>query len=83
MPSSSRRGALRPVRIDGLKVRIIDDPAASGAEVGQALRLLARLMVRGHRDAGDQTAITPVSQPPSTLTVLPQPSPDHDTNEAA
>ena len=69
--------ARRPGRIDGLKVRIIDDAALSGVDLGRALRILARMMVRSHEHAGDQTAIIPISQPSSTLTVSPNPRPDH------
>ena len=79
MPSRSRR----PSRLDGLKVRVIDDPAAGAADLGQALRILARLMVRGYQHAGDREAIASVSPTTSTLTVVPNPSPDHETNEAA
>jgi hypothetical protein len=78
-----RARARRPGRIEGLKVRIIDDPAASGAEVGQMLRTLAKMMIRAHEAAGDHTAIIPVTQASSTLTVLPHRSPDHDTNNEA
>ena len=79
MPSRSRR----PGRLDGLKVRISDDPAAPGVDVGRVLKTLARLLVRTHQHAGDHTAIIPVSQLSSTLTVSPNPRPDHDTNNEA
>ena len=79
MPSRSRR----PGRLDGLKVRISDDPAAPGVDVGRVLKTLARLLVRTHQHAGDHQAIVPVSPQSSTLTVAPNPSPDHETNEAA
>ena len=75
--------ARRPGRIDGLKVRVIDDAAPSGADLGRALRTLARLMVRSYRDAGDHTAITAIPQSSPTLTVVPHPRPDHDTNNEA
>lgn len=83
MPKRATARSLRRGTIDGLKVRIVDDPAASGADVGHALRLLARLMVRGHRDAGDHTAIIPDSRSASALTVSPNPRPDHNTNNEA
>ena len=76
-------GSRRSRAIDGLKVRILDDPAASGAELGRALRMLARMMVRGHRDAGEHAAISHEAQSGSDLTVLPTLAPHHDTNEAA
>jgi hypothetical protein len=82
VPSQWRRRARRPGTLDGLKVRLIDDPAASGAELGRALRILARLMVRNYQAGGDHTAIIPVSPRSSTLTVVPNPRPDH-TDEAA
>jgi hypothetical protein len=81
--SLSRRRAPRPGQLDGLKVRIIDDPAASGADVGQALRMLARLMVRGQHANGDVQAIDSAPQSSSALTVSPNPRPDHDTNNEA
>ena len=83
MPSLSRRRSCRPGNFDGLKVRVLDDPAAGDVDVGRALRTLARLMVRSYQHAGDQTAIVPVLRPSSTLTVLPNPRPDHDTNNEA
>lgn len=82
MRSPSRRRAPRPGRIDGLKVRIIDDPTTGDADLGRALRLLARLMVRAHQADGDCEAIMPVSRSSSTLTVVPQTRTHHD-DEAA
>lgn len=81
--NSTRRRALRPVHIDGLTIRLVDDPAAPAVDLGHALRLLARLMVRAHQHASDHEAIIPVSTTSSTLTVLAAPSPDHDTNNEA
>ena len=72
-PSSARRAG----RIDGLKIRIIDGPAISDVEFARTLRMLARMMVHNHQ------AIDAASQSPSTLTVLPNPRPDHDTNNEA
>jgi len=81
--SPSRRRAPRPGRIDGLKVRIIDDPTTGDADLGRALRLLARLMVRAHEAHGDHQAIAVESRPSSTLTVATHSRPDHDTNNEA
>ena len=72
---SRRRG--RTHRIDGLKVRITDGPTLSDAEFARALRMLARMMVRNHQ------AIDAASPSSSTLTVLPHPRPDEDTNNEA
>ena len=82
MRSPSRRRTRGPGTIDGLKVRISEGPEAGGAELGRALKLLVKLMLRNHQHAGDHEAIIPASQSPSTLTVLPHTSPDH-TDEAA
>ena len=68
--------------IDGLVVRAVDDPAASGAAVGQALRMLAGIMVRGHHAAGDHEAIIPDTKSSSELTVAPR-GRRVDTDEAA
>jgi len=56
-------------RIDGLKVRVIDDSAASDAELVRALRTLARMMVRNHEHAGHHLAIDSASVSSSDLTV--------------
>lgn len=69
--------------MDGLKVRIIDDPATSAADLAEALRTVARMMVRAHQAGGDQTAITENPKSGSALTVSPDPRPDHDTNNEA
>ena len=83
MPSPSRRRALRPDRIDGLKVRNTDSTTLTDVEFTRALRMLARMMVRSHHADRDDQAIAAAMPTPSTLTVLPHRSPDHDTNEAA
>ena len=83
VPSQSRRRTLRPGRTGGLRVRIIDDQPAADVDLGQVFRLLAKMMVRGHRDAGDQTAIIPDARPSSALTDSRNPRPDHDTNNEA
>jgi hypothetical protein len=62
---------------------MIEDPTPSGAEVGRALRTLARLMVRGHQHDGDYEAIDAASPSSSALTVSPNSRPDHDTNNEA
>lgn len=76
MPRRSRDRRFGTAAIEGLEVRIIDDPTPSGAELGQALRLLARLMVRNHGHARDHEAITN-AQSGLTLTVSPTSRPDH------
>ena len=78
--AASSRGSNR---IESLKLRIIDDAAPSDAELGHALRLLARLMVRGYEAHGDHTAISHVPPLSSALTVSPNPRPDHDANNEA
>lgn len=83
MPKPSRHSMRGTRRIDGLKVRVVDDPAAGEVDLDRMLRALARMMVRGHQHAGDHEAISPVSRSVSTLTVAPNPSPDDETNEAA
>ena len=55
--------------MDGLKIRIIDDPAAPSVDLGRALRMLARMMVRNHEHAGDHQAIDTASGSSSDLTV--------------
>ena len=45
--------------LDGLKVRVIDADAPSGADVTHAFRTLARMMVRSYEATGNQTAIIP------------------------
>ena len=83
MPNHSRRRSLRPVRIDGLKLRITDGPALTETEFARALRMLARMMVRGHHDAHrDGHAIALESKPPFDLTVAPGSRPV-DSDEAA
>jgi hypothetical protein len=77
------RHARRPGRIDGLKVRIIDGPAAGDVDLGRALRMLARMMVRNYDAQRDHAAIIPASSPSSTLTIVPLSAPCHDTDEAA
>ena len=69
--------------MNGLKIGIIDDLAAPVVDVGHALRLIARMMVRNHEHAGEETAITPVSRSSSALTVAANPRPDHETNNEA
>ncbi len=83
MPSPSRLRPRRLGTVDGLKVRVIDDPAAPGVDLGHVFRMLAKMMVRGHQRTGDHEAISAVSRPASTLTVSPNPRPDHDTNNEA
>ena len=83
MPSPARGRAHSAGRLDGLNVRIAAGPALSDVEFGRALRMLARMMVRGQRDAGDHTAISPDSRSSSALTVVHHTSPDHHNNEAA
>jgi hypothetical protein len=82
VPSTIRHRAPRRGRIDGLAIRVVDDPAASAADVGHALRLLARLLVRSHQAHADHEAIIPTSRPPSPLTRAAFPRTDH-TDEAA
>ena len=86
-PSMSKRGsarphALRPGRIDGLKVRIIDGAALSDMEFARTLRMLARMMVRAHQADGDHQAIDAVTPFFSPLTRAAVPR-THDSNEAA
>jgi len=50
---------------------------ASDVDLDHALRLLARMMIRGYRDAGDQTAIARETRSSSALTDAPNPRPDH------
>jgi hypothetical protein len=73
----------RPGTIDGLKVRVIDAPSAPAVGVDHALRLLARIMVRRYQAVGDDEAITAMAPSSSTLTVVRDSRPHHDTNEAA
>ena len=84
MPSPTRRRPRSTGRIDGLKVRIIDDLTASDVDLGRALRTLARLMVRRHQAERDHTAITNEHRTAFQLTVATDTHPVHDTsNEAA
>jgi hypothetical protein len=69
--------------VDGLELRLLEETASSGAELGRAFRGLARMMVRSYADERDQTAITDECRSFSKLTVVRHPRPDHDTNEAA
>jgi hypothetical protein len=77
VPSPSRRRARVTARIDGLKVRVIEDPTPAGADFGRALRLAARMMIRSHEDVGDHEAIIHGSGSSSALTDSPSPRPDH------
>jgi hypothetical protein len=77
VPSSSRRRTLRPGRIDGLKVQVIDAPSAPAVDVNHALRLLARMLVRSSEARREREAISDEEQSGSTLTVSPNPRPDH------
>ena len=81
--SSPERCARRHCASDGLTVRMTDGPMLTDVDLARALRMLARMMVRNYAQAGDHTAIIPVSQTSSTLTVSPNPRPDHDTNNEA
>jgi len=84
MRSTPRRRSRLPCKIDGLKVRVIDDPTAAAVDVGHALRTLARMLVRNYRRAdGDHQAITTGSESSPALTVLPHSRPHHDEDEAA
>ncbi len=67
----------RSGRIDGLKVRIVDNPAAPAADLGHALRLLARMMIRAHQADGDHGAIESADRSSSPLTPAAVPRTDH------
>ena len=82
MRSSLRRRALRPGRIDGLKIRIVDGPSLTDAELGHAFRLLARMMIRSCQADTDNEAIIPDTKSSSELTVAARARPVN-TNEAA
>jgi hypothetical protein len=82
VPSSSHPRARRPGRLDGLTVRLIEDPSPSDAELGQALRALARMMVRSYEARDDHQAADGASPSSSALTVSPNPRPDHDYDAA-
>ena len=69
VPSQSRRRTLRPGRIDGLAVRVADGPALSGVDLAHALRMLARMLVRGHQHAGAHEAMIQEDPSGSDLTV--------------
>ena len=70
---------------DGRVVEIVavDAEEASTARLDLALRTLARLMVRSHRENGDPAANASDKRCTSALTVVPQPSPDHGDEDAA
>jgi hypothetical protein len=53
---SPRHHARRRVMVDGLELRVLDDTSMSGVELGRALRILARLLVRPHQADGDHEA---------------------------
>jgi len=82
VPSSSRRRALRPGRLDGLKIRVIDDPMVIGADLDRAMKTLAKLMVRSHEAHDDHEAIVGELGSSSSLTRAAVPRTDH-TDEAA
>lgn len=83
MRSPSGRRSLPAGRVDRLEVRVIDDPAGGAVDLGHALRVLARLLVRSYQADGDRQAITTGSESSPALTVAASPSPHHDENEAA
>jgi len=82
MCSHARLRARRLGTLDGLKVRVIDDCAASDAELARALRTLARMMVRSYEADGDHEASVGQLGSSSPLTLAPIPRTDH-TDEAA
>ena len=83
VPKTLRNRARYMDRPDGLKVRVIDDPAAPVVDVGHALRLLARMLVRAHQADGDHQAIVRDTESSSDLTVVHSLAPHHDDHEAA
>ena len=63
---------------DGVTVRVLDASPAAPAESAAALRALARLLVRRHRQKGDcEPNATPETRS-SSLTVVPHPSADNN-----
>jgi hypothetical protein len=82
VPSTTRRHAHGPGRLEGLRVQITEGPALSDTETMRALRLVARLMVRSRLRDGDHEAMGGELGPCSALTVVPQPRP-HQRDDAA
>jgi hypothetical protein len=63
---------------DGITVRVLNGPTASSAELSLALRTLARLLVRRHRQKGDCVPNAAPQTRSSSLTVVRDPSPHHE-----
>jgi hypothetical protein len=82
MPSATPRRGVQSRSIDGLKIRIIDDPTPIVADLGRVIRMLARMLVRNRETHGERQVIDGELGSSSPLTRAAAPRTDH-TDEAA